>query len=282
MPLTERDTNFSGRMSRASNMPTGSRGLQKGKPAKPDHFPNAPGVMGMLRTSTELGDIGTLTFDSSHLPSVPRAPQPHRRSGAASRFSTGSAHSQTSKRASNHHAQPSGSSSARCSLTGDINVPQYLPHTLSPTVMSLQGSSPLIPHARLSRDGRSFYRSLSLGGNEDHRAFFKSKLARRPLQSLVSSATDRPWNVDKNYPWADDMPAINISLPVPTHLRDAFQPRASSLRLRLSGSSDGSQSDYGVHDESTVSPIMSESTSSNDPFKHTRKASKQHSWVYLA
>lgn len=84
MPLTERDPNFSGRMSRASNMSTGSRGLQKGNP---DLFSNAPGVRSMLRTSTELGDIGTLTFDSSHLPSMPRAPQPHRRSGAASRLS---------------------------------------------------------------------------------------------------------------------------------------------------------------------------------------------------
>ncbi|XTI91091.1 hypothetical protein V2W45_1345727 [Cenococcum geophilum] len=155
MPLTERDPNFSGRMSRTSNMSTGSRGLQKGNPARPDLFSNAPGVMSMLRTSTELGDIGTLTFDSSHLPSMPRTPPPHRRSDAASRLSTGSAHSQTSKRASNHHAQPSGSSSARRSLTRDINVPQYLPDTFSLTVMSLQGLSPLIPHARLSRDGRS-------------------------------------------------------------------------------------------------------------------------------
>lgn len=115
-------------------------------------------------------------------------------------------------------------------------------------------------------------RSLPLGGNKDHRASFESKLARRSLRSLVNSTTDRPWNVDKNYPWTDNMPAIDISLPAPTHLRDASQPRASSLRL--SGSSDGSQSDYGVYDESAVSPIMGESASSGDPFKHTRKASK--------
>jgi serine/arginine repetitive matrix protein 2 len=156
MPLTERDPNFSGRMSRASNMSTGSRGPQKGNAAKPNFFSNAPGVMSMPRTPTEPEDIGTLTFDPSHLPSMPRAPQTHRRSGAVSRLSTGSTHSQTSKRASNYHAQPSGSSSARCSLTRDINVSQYLPDTLSPTVMSLQGSSPLIPHVRVSKDGRSF------------------------------------------------------------------------------------------------------------------------------
>lgn len=357
MPLTERDPNFSGRMSRASNMSTGSRGLQKGNAAKPDFFFNAPGVMSMPRTPTEPGDIGTLTFDPSHLPSMPRAPQIHRRSSAASHLSTGSAHSQTSKRASNYHVQLFGSSSARHSLTRDTNVSQYLPDTLSPTVMSLQGLSPLIPHARLSRDGRSFSmthtsqptytlsshrsfaslrnhdiihrprspyryptrlrrpgyrpsspamshitgteprrlqgqsfvsglrapfgapmaavlrtRSLSLGGNKDHRASFESKLARRSLRSLISYTTDRPWNVDKNYPWVDDMPAIDISLPAPTHLRDASQPRASNLCL--SASSDGSQSDYGVYDESAVSPIMGESASSGDPSKHTRKASK--------
>ncbi|OCL14850.1 hypothetical protein AOQ84DRAFT_384426 [Glonium stellatum] len=156
MPLTERDPNVSGRTSRASNMSTGSKGIQKGNSARPDLFSNAPGVMSMLRTSTEMGDIGTLTFDSTHLPSMPRASHPHRRSGAASRLSTGSAHSQASKRASNHHTRPSGSSGARRSLTRDTNVPQYLPDTLSPTLMNLQGSSPLIPHARLSRDGRSF------------------------------------------------------------------------------------------------------------------------------
>jgi serine/arginine repetitive matrix protein 2 len=97
----------------------------------------------------------------------------------------------------------------------------------------------------------------------DHRASFESKLARRSLGSLVSSTTDRPSNVDNNYPWADDMPAIDISLPAPTHRREASQPRASNLCL--SESSDGSQSDYGVYDESA---------SSGDPFKHTRKASK--------
>ena len=132
----------------------------------------------MPRTPTEPGDIGTLTFDPSHLPSMSRAPQTHRRSGAASRLFTGSTHSQTSKRASNYHAQPSGSSSARCSLTRDINVSQYLPDTLSPTVMSLQGSSPLIPHARVSRDGRSFsmtHTSQPTYMLSSHRSFASSR-----------------------------------------------------------------------------------------------------------
>lgn len=108
-------------------MSTGSRGLQKGNPAGLDLFSNPPGVIGIFRASTEVGHIGTLTFDSSHLSSMLRAPHPHRRSGAASRLSTGSAHSQTSKRVFSQPSQPSRSSSAHRSLSRDINVSQYLP-----------------------------------------------------------------------------------------------------------------------------------------------------------
>ncbi|KAF2815055.1 uncharacterized protein BDZ99DRAFT_566957 [Mytilinidion resinicola] len=153
MPLTERDPNISGRNSRASNLSASSRGYQKVNIARSDLLSAAPGVMSMLRTSTELGDIGTLTFDSSHLPSMPRQ---QRRSGATSRMSTGSSHSRGSKRTPSHNAWPSGSSNPRGSLTTDTNIPQFLPDTLSPTLMNIPGVSPLVPHSRLSRDGRSF------------------------------------------------------------------------------------------------------------------------------
>ncbi|KAF2501419.1 hypothetical protein BU16DRAFT_198870 [Lophium mytilinum] len=153
MPLTERDPNISGRNSRASNISGSSKGYQKTNIARSDLLSAAPGVMSMLRTSTELGDIGTLTFDSSHLPSMPRQ---QRRSGTTSRMSTGSSHSQGSRRTPNHNAWPSGSSNPRGSLTTETNIPQFLPDTLSPTLMNIPGVSPLVPHSRLSRDGRSF------------------------------------------------------------------------------------------------------------------------------
>ncbi|OCK86151.1 hypothetical protein K432DRAFT_438702 [Lepidopterella palustris CBS 459.81] len=154
MPLTDRDPNVSDRTSRESNISSGSCGYSKDDSARSDMFSSAPGVMSMLRTSTELGDVGSLMFNSPHLPSIPRPS--NQRGRAASRMSTSSSHSQTSRRTSSHQAWPSASSDARRSLTRDFNVPQYLPETLSPTIINLQGSSPLIPRSRMSRDGRSF------------------------------------------------------------------------------------------------------------------------------
>ncbi|KAF2704188.1 hypothetical protein K504DRAFT_450934 [Pleomassaria siparia CBS 279.74] len=162
MPLTDRDPNASGRTSRASNMSAGSRGLpSKGAPAgrnASDLLSNAPGIMSMLRTSTELGDMGSFAFDSSYTSNMPRGPG--RRGGASSRLSTCSSQSNTSRRASStHHQQwPSTSSGPSRSTTRDHNMPLYMPDTLSPTTMNIQGSSPLFPRSR-SRDE---HRSLSM------------------------------------------------------------------------------------------------------------------------
>ncbi|KAF2869073.1 hypothetical protein BDV95DRAFT_111118 [Massariosphaeria phaeospora] len=157
MALAERDPNASGRTSRASNLSAGSRGPQKGLPGgtRPDLLSSGgAGVMSMLRTSTELGDIGGLTNDYST--NMPRGP---RRGGASSRLSTSSSHSNASRRTSNHQARLSASSGARRSFTRENNVPQYDADTLSPTMMNLPGSSPLIPRSRTSREG---HRSLSM------------------------------------------------------------------------------------------------------------------------
>ncbi|KAF2793697.1 hypothetical protein K505DRAFT_199852, partial [Melanomma pulvis-pyrius CBS 109.77] len=152
MPLTDRDPNTSGRTSRASNMSAGSRGLQKGHGAagRSDLFSSTPAIMSMLRTSTEIGEIAGLPYDSSRGPS---------RRGASSRLSTCSSQSNTSRRASSsHQVRPSASSGAPRS-TRDNNVPQYIPDTLSPTIMNLPCSSPLFPR---SRDSRDKHRSLSM------------------------------------------------------------------------------------------------------------------------
>ncbi|KAF2731077.1 hypothetical protein EJ04DRAFT_567171 [Polyplosphaeria fusca] len=159
MPLTEKDPNVSGRSSRASNLSTGSRGPRKphSHGGKSDLLSTAPGVLSMLRTSTELGDVGGLAYDSSSVPSnMPRGVP--RRSGASSRMSTASSHSTASRRTSSHQPWPPASSGARRSMTRENNVPQYVPDTLSPTIMNLPGSSPLIPRSQSSKhgSGRSF------------------------------------------------------------------------------------------------------------------------------
>ncbi|KAF2263554.1 hypothetical protein CC78DRAFT_603788 [Lojkania enalia] len=156
MPLTDRDANGSGRTSRASNLSVGSRGMQKGSGpgGRSDLLANV-GVMSMLRTGTEIGDVEALTYDTSNM--MPRGLP--RRGGASSRPSSASSLSNASRRTSNHQAWPSASSGARRSLKSrESNIPQYVADTLSPTIVNFPGSSPLIPRSRASRDGngRSF------------------------------------------------------------------------------------------------------------------------------
>jgi serine/arginine repetitive matrix protein 2 len=128
---------------------------------KQDFLASAPGVMSMLRTSTEMGNVVGLTGDLSGMGNVPRAPQ---RRGASSRLSTASSMSGTSSRTSRHHRQwPSSSSAPRRTSMREPSGPQYVADTLSPTVMNLPGSSPLIPTLhRSSRNNRDSQRSFSM------------------------------------------------------------------------------------------------------------------------
>ncbi|KAF2129739.1 hypothetical protein P153DRAFT_366241 [Dothidotthia symphoricarpi CBS 119687] len=160
--LTDRDPNggASGRTSRASNLSAMSRSTHKhsGGAGKHDLFSSVgPGVMSMLRTSTEMGNLAGLTGDMSGMGSLSRPPN---RRNASSRLSNTSSMSGTSSRASHHHRQyPSSSSAARRSMTRE---PQYVADTLSPTLMNISGSPSLVPtHSMRSRD-RDSGRSLSM------------------------------------------------------------------------------------------------------------------------
>ncbi|KAF2201536.1 hypothetical protein GQ43DRAFT_33492 [Delitschia confertaspora ATCC 74209] len=159
MPLTERDPNASRPTSRASNRSTGSKGLSKGSGDRSDHPSAAPGVTSMLKTSTELGDIGSLAYnDSAQSANVPRAP---RRGGASSRMSTSSIHSNRSRPDSNHrNRRPSTSSVTRRPGSRENNVLQYVSDTVSPTVTNISLESP--PPISRSRNSRNNGRSFSM------------------------------------------------------------------------------------------------------------------------
>ncbi|KAL1642734.1 hypothetical protein SLS58_005238 [Diplodia intermedia] len=165
MPLTELDPNVSGRLSRASNMSSGSRGTRRSTQPQSDML--SSGVMNMLRTSTELGDIGGLSggvpsgssFKKAARTSQVSRPAHRRRSNYhhSSHMSIGSNQTQTTNGiSSKHRSRPSTSSVPRKSITSSLNVPQFLPDTVSPTVMNLPGTSPLVPPARLSKEVRSY------------------------------------------------------------------------------------------------------------------------------
>ena len=162
MPLSDRDPNvLSGRLSRASNASNGS----KSGIVKPDTL--AAGVHTMLRTTTELGDVGSPLFTGSRIPrAIQNLPRfSHRSSGTSSRLSSSSSHTQAGlhKRGSNHHAWPSASSGPRQSLNGNShgngsgngNVLPANADGMPIGHLHHHASSPLIPSAYMPPGGRS-------------------------------------------------------------------------------------------------------------------------------
>ncbi|EKG10459.1 hypothetical protein MPH_12317 [Macrophomina phaseolina MS6] len=145
-------------------MSSGSRGTRRSTQPQSDVL--STGVLNMLRTSTELGDIAGvsngvpsgLSFGKPGRSSLAPRPAHRRRSNNnhTSRVSVSSNHTQTTNGlSSKHRSRPSASSVPRKSFTSSLNIPQYLPDTVSPTLMNLPGASPLVPPARLSKEGRS-------------------------------------------------------------------------------------------------------------------------------
>ncbi|KAF2443999.1 hypothetical protein P171DRAFT_23806 [Karstenula rhodostoma CBS 690.94] len=151
----DRELNASGRNSRASDMSVVSRGPSRSSVTAAKHDILAPAVASMLRTSTEMGNLGGSAVDPL-MPNVPRAP---RRGGATSRLSIASSHSNASNRTGPRHHHWHSTASAGTRHSREHNMPQYVPDTLSPTVMNVSGSSPLVPFARDRREG---HRSLSM------------------------------------------------------------------------------------------------------------------------
>jgi serine/arginine repetitive matrix protein 2 len=98
----------------------------------------------------------------------------------------------------------------------------------------------LTPLAELEAPPPAVLRPRALtAGHQDFRASGESALSsRRSLRSFVSTPTateTRPWNSDKNYPWATTtIPSVDISLPPRTAVRHSPRPGPSHLRNRLS------------------------------------------------
>lgn len=76
----------------------------------------------------------------------------------------------------------------------------------------------------------------------------------------TATATDtRPWNLDKNYPWATD-PSVDISLPPPSISKHSPRPGPSHLRNRLSSASTESTGTSSPFGTSTSPPARRETT----------------------
>ena len=177
MLLSEQDPNGGGRMSRASNVSALSR--TSGKPAS--RAPSSEiqpaldrGVSSMLRTGTEMGNVGIgAQFDD--LSGINNMQRPMR-SRATSRMSTASSMSNTSSRASKQLRHfPSSSSAPRQPMSHYGQ--QYVTDTLSPTTMNASGSSPFNGRAKSDRDS--------------HRSHSMTHTIQPPRFGLVSNRSDR-------------------------------------------------------------------------------------------
>jgi hypothetical protein len=106
---------------------------------------------------------------------------------------------------------------------------------------------------------------------QDFRTSGESALSSgRSLRSFVSTPTTtetRPWNSDKNYPWATaSNPAIDISLPPPTATRHSPRPGPSNLRNRLSDTSTASS--FSTAQTATAPPFGSPPDSNSHARQH--------------
>jgi serine/arginine repetitive matrix protein 2 len=173
MPLSDRDPNTSGRTSRASHLSAGSKVVNRASHHTPQQYSSqhgpplsrtkiadstlstAPGVLGMLRTTMEIGDVASLAvsnkrFGNSHVMSHPphafHPRVPNRRGGATSRLSTGSANSHNFDRSaqSRHRMWPSVSSAGRRrSITSSGTAPPFYDSATAPP--SSSGSCSFVP-----------------------------------------------------------------------------------------------------------------------------------------
>ncbi|CAN9432947.1 unnamed protein product [Alternaria alternata] len=194
MLLSEQDPNGGGRMSRASNVSALSR--TSGKPAS--RAPSSEiqpaldrGVSSMLRTGTEMGNVGIgAQFDD--LSGINNMQRPMR-SRATSRMSTASSMSNTSSRASKQLRHfPSSSSAPRQPMSHYGQ--QYVTDTLSPTTMNASGSSPFNGRAKSDRDS---HRSHSMTHTIQPPRF--GLVSNRSLTSLRPQPASRSSN-SYNYP----------------------------------------------------------------------------------
>jgi len=104
MPLKENDVTAAGRSSRASNFSTSQHTRQSSQNAPSDAF-SSTAVMGMLRTTTDFGDIDASNFKPIRHRPVRRPSANAPLSRTSSHYSQYSRAESTRSRTSNHSAR---------------------------------------------------------------------------------------------------------------------------------------------------------------------------------
>ncbi|CAK1358932.1 unnamed protein product [Cercospora beticola] len=163
MPFTDTVSTLSGRNSRASNVSGQSRSQHRSPPTSTTEPWSNAGVLSMLKTSTDTGDIGALSFNTSRLPGMPSARHRGRPSNTSKQSASG--HPHITSLSSNHSYAPSQTSRVssqwdnasmtqrRGSLTSMQSMPPSMPplHTGKPAISMQQPLQDLDP-----RDSRPY------------------------------------------------------------------------------------------------------------------------------
>lgn len=159
MPLTDKDPNVGGRASRASSFSVMTKEDVLAKTNAQQAATLGAGVLGMLRTTTETGDLGAFSSIQRRLPRIPNGHPPPRKTNGL-----------TPSRTSSHYSR-NGSIRSRASdrSNGDHNIPGAWPHGHHPTV-DMQVSGPR-EDTRSSSNGYEQTRSLALATFERAHAY---------------------------------------------------------------------------------------------------------------
>jgi hypothetical protein len=96
------------------------------------------------------------------------------------------------------------------------------PGDMSFTIAELDGT-PAVPRSRSMSHSDAANQRDSLAATDQSRASRRSVVGSPP--------ESRPWNLDTSYPWANNIPSIDISLPAPSLRHDHVKHRPSRLRL---------------------------------------------------
>lgn len=168
MPLTERDPNVSGRESRASNI-SGKDVRSASTTGMSPADVLSSGVLGMLKTTTESGDIGALSFQTRRLPKVS--------SGTVPRQS----HNKVSSRPSSHFSRSasvrSKASNRSNRSANDPPMPGSWPYSHFPNFETLD-----VEHS-----------------NTDSRAYMPQESTRSlPLSSERPEPSERSFSITQN------------------------------------------------------------------------------------
>ena len=157
----------SGRNSRASDLSTQSRGIPR-KSGAPQNDMLSSGVLSMLRTTTDMGDIGGLAVNQSRLPKMTAAAMPvpaARRRTNPSHFTEISDHhyapSQISNRSSRNQPWDTSSMHRRGSVsslqTTRTGPPYVSDASYQPAMPKMPRNMPYAPSpAPSSQDSRSY------------------------------------------------------------------------------------------------------------------------------